>query len=74
MRAENKHRHPEVELHIGAGSPQFFSPAIANGVVYVVSKGGLYAYALDAGTGAMLWSQAGNKGQAYSHCLPFEFT
>jgi outer membrane protein assembly factor BamB len=33
----------------------YFSPAVANGVVYVVSAAGNY-YALNAGTGAELWS------------------
>ena len=50
LRAERRDRRQAVELHYrGPG----FSPAVANGVVYIGS--GDYLYALDATTGAKLW-------------------
>ena len=57
-----------------AGSDVWSSPAVANGVVYIGSSGALgypdfgatnaYMYALNAGTGALLWSLPGPGGFA----------
>ena len=52
VRAERQHRRPAVELPTPAGDS---SPAVANGVVYVGSDDDK-VYALNASTGAMLWS------------------
>ena len=55
VRAERQHRRQAVELHHRPGV--FSSPAVANGVVYVGSYDD-NVYALNASTGAELWSYA----------------
>ena len=54
VRAERQHRRPAVELPTGDRES---SPAVANGVVYVGSEDN-NVYALNASTGAKLWSYA----------------
>ena len=53
VRAERQHRRPAVELHHRRCVDS--SPAVANGVVYVGSDDD-NVYALNASTGAKLWS------------------
>jgi len=48
--------------YIGAGYPQFSSPAVANGVVYIGADD-RRAFALNAGTGALLWSHRSYGGK-----------
>jgi outer membrane protein assembly factor BamB len=47
--------------YIGAGYPQFSSPAVANGVVYI-GAADRRAFALNARTGALLWSHRSYGG------------